>query len=165
MTTSVSGKVEVKVSGNLTSSIDLGSNKYSFSESFSQSFANGTAANQVNAVFTDERSISGNDDLDLAGGLTDAHGNTLTFTSIKAIMIEANSANAANLIVGAEGSNPFGTLFNDNSDAIVVPPGGVFVLTNPAATGFAVTASTGDILRVAPASGTLSYKIVLLGEV
>jgi hypothetical protein len=131
-------------------------------------FANGTAANQANQRFDDTRSVnaSSTDSLDLAGGLTNAFGTTLTFTSIKYIRISAASTNGDNLEVGGN-ANAFGTIFGDDTDKIIIPPGGHFVLSNPAATGFVVTASTGDVLDIANADSgaAASYDIVIIGEV
>lgn len=161
----LTGTVSLKFNGTYSDTADLGTLSHSFAELFSNTFTSGTGANQVNSMFADNRSISGNDDLDLAGGLTDSFGNTVTFTSVKAILIRATSTNTDNLVLGAEGTNPFSTPFNDATDAIIIPPGGLFCLTNPAANGFVVTAGTGDILRVAPTSGTQAYDIIILGEV
>lgn len=43
---------------------------------------------------------SASENLDLAGGLTDDFGATLTFTAIKEIIIHASSANTNNVLVG-----------------------------------------------------------------
>lgn len=161
----LTGTISVKYKGAYSDSPDIGILSHAFAELFSNTLTNGTGANQANTIFSDNRSISGNDDIDLAGGLTDSFGNTLTYTSVKAIIIKAADANSANIIMGAEGANPFATIFNDATDAILIPPGGMFVLTNPAADGFAVTAGTGDILRFAPASGTQAFDLIIIGEV
>lgn len=160
-----SGNITLKFKGSYADSPDVGSLSHSFSEQFAQAFTNGTGADQANAIYTDSRDISGNDDLDLAGGLSDSYGNALTFTSIKAIIVKAADDNTANITMGAEGTNPFGTMFADDSDSLVLPPGAMFCLTNPAADGFTVTASTGDILRFAPASGTQTYELIIIGEI
>lgn len=165
MAKTFTGKVSVSISGTLTTDADIGTNKYSFGKTYSHDFTNGTGANQCNMGWTDTRTTSGNDDLDMAGVLTDAVGAAITFTSIKTIAIKAADANVGNLIVGAEGTNEFASMFGDVSDTLIIPPGGILVLTAPGATGYAVTASTGDKLRIAPSSGSVTYDIFLLGEI
>src|SRR4051812_14107572 len=77
----------------------------------SLSFELGAGALQANTFFSDYRTLAASavDSLDLAGVLTDAFGQTITFTEVKAIYIENGSA-VDDLAVGA-GSNPFLTLF------------------------------------------------------
>lgn len=165
---SLSASVKLIVAGTLSNTIDIGSAGYSFNKTFSQTFANGTGASQANQIWTDSREISGsgNDDLDMATSLTNAFGTTLTFTSIKGIIISAASANGGNIEVGAEGTNPFASFFGDATDQLVIAPGGFFGLVNPAADGYAVTAGTGDILRIANTDGSaVNYDIMIIGEV
>lgn len=128
-------------------------------------FTNGAGANQADRIFADRRVInaSTNDDLDLAGVLTDAFGASLTFARIKGIIISSDSANVQNFSVGA-GTNPFINWISGTTPAIIVRPGGLFMTLAPDATGFAVTAATGDILRVANGAGSaITYDIVLIG--
>jgi hypothetical protein len=165
---SLSASIKLSVSGSLSNAIDIGSAGYSFNKTYTNNFANGTGANQANNIWTDSRSVnaSSNDDLDLAGSLTNAFGATLTFTNVKAIIIKSDADNGDDLEVGAEGSADFATFFGDASDKIIVPPGGMFCLTNPGADGFGVTATTGDILRIAntDSGGSATYEIIVIGE-
>lgn len=125
-------------------------------------YTDGTGAGQADRLFADNRSISGNDDIDLAGALVDAMGTTITFARIKAIMIAAANANTGNLIIGA-GTNPFINMLNA-AGTITIRPGGLFVAcAGTDATGWAVTGGTGDILRVAPSTGTQVYDLGILG--
>ncbi|RYE84282.1 MAG: hypothetical protein EOP19_11920, partial [Hyphomicrobiales bacterium] len=114
------------------------------------SFANGSGANQASKLFSDSRTLaaSGSEDLDLAGVLAGALGGTITFASVKAIMIRAKATNANNVVVGPAASNGFLGPFGDAADRIAIRPGGVFLITAPAA-GWAVTSGTGDLLAVA----------------
>jgi len=127
----------------------------------------GTTANKADLQFHDQRTIaaSGNDDMDLAGGLSDAFGTTLTFVEIVSLLIKAASGNTNNLDVGG-GSNPFLTHLGASGDIVTIRPGGflwLFAPTNPA---YTVTAGTGDILRVTNDAGstTVTYDIVILGR-
>lgn len=146
--------------------LDLGTKSAKVSASYSQSLASGTGAAAADMIWTDERTIvaSGNDDLDLAGVLVGAFGNTLTFAKIKAIMVVAAEGNTNDVVIGGIGATGFVGPFGANTHTIAVKPGGVFVIGHPG-TGWTVTASTGDILRIAnSSSGTsVTYKIVVIG--
>lgn len=129
------------------------------------SLTDGAGANQANRVFTDQRTVaaSANDDLDLAGSLTDVFGATLTFARIKGMLIRSSPSNTQNFAVGG-GTNPFATWAGGTAPTITVRPGGVFVLVAPDATGYAVTAGTADILRIANGAGNpVTYDVVLIG--
>lgn len=123
----------------------------------------GTAANQSDLVFSDERTTAGNDDLDLAGVLTDFYGSTLTFARVKCILIKADSGNGVNLHVG--GATSAVGIFADATDELVVRPGGAAMVFAPDATAYAIGAGTTDVLRVAPSDGATSvtYDIMVIG--
>jgi hypothetical protein len=125
----------------------------------------GTTAGKCDRLFKDTRTVaaSANDDLDLAGGVTDAFGRTLTFVKVREIMIIATATNTNNVVVGG-GSNPFLGPFADATDKIVLAPGAQARITAPAA-GWTVTAGTGDILRIANSAGgtTVEYVIWVFG--
>ncbi len=127
---------------------------------------NGTASGQANALFADQRTIgaSSSENLDLAGVLVDPLGATLTFTTIKAIKIKAADANTNNVLVGGAASNTFVGPFSDATDIVAVKPGGIFMWVAPQ-TGATVTASTGDILKIANSGGTtgVTYDIFIIG--
>ena len=152
----------------LTGTADMGTPQQDFIEAFSVALTNGTGADQANNVFADQRSIgaASSESLDLAGGLTNALGATLTFTAIKAIMIQALATNGGNITVGGAASNAFVGPFGDVSDTIVLGPGDMVMLTRRSAAGMAVTAGTGDLLKVANSDGADAglYRIILIGE-
>ena len=133
------------------------------------SLASGTGAGQADLVFSDTRTISasGNDDLDLAGGLTDALGTTLTFVKIKALVVTAAAGNTNNVLVGGDATNTFLTWVVAEGDAVILRPGASLALFAGVAdaTGYAVTASTGDLLRITNSAGSTSvtYDIVIVG--
>ncbi len=133
------------------------------------SLASGTGANQANAMWADTRTLtaSSTENLDLAAVLTDAFGTALTFTKVKAILVMAAAGNTNNVVLGGAASNAFINWVGDATDVINIRPGGVFMLAAPDATAYAVTASTGDILKVAnSSSGTsVTYTIVIIGVV
>lgn len=127
----------------------------------------GTGANQADKYWSDQRTIaaSSNDDLDLAGSLTDLITGTMTFVRIKGIIVYAATGNTNNVVIGGSASNPFNTWVSGTSPAVIVRPGGLFCLMATDATSYAVTAGTGDILRLtnSGAGTTVTYDIHLIG--
>lgn len=162
------GTVKVIVDALLEGDLDLGTGRHKIDSSYSTVLANGTAANQASQMWSDTRTItaSANDDLDLAGVLTNAFGSTITFTSVKAIVVRAATANTNDVIIGGSATNPFETFLGGTNPSVTVVPGGSFSITSPEATGFVVTAATGDILRLTNAAGGTSvvYDIIIIGE-
>jgi hypothetical protein len=133
----------------------------------SMGFSSGTAAGQVDRIIADTRTIaaSGNDDLDLNGVLTDLLGGVVSLLRVKVLVVRASAANVNNVVVGGGASNPFINWATGTTPAVVVRPGGLFVLAASDATGYAVTAATGDILRItnSGAGSSVTYDIVILG--
>lgn len=129
--------------------------------------ASGTGADQADQLWTDTRTLtaSSTEDLDLAGSLVNALGATVTFARVRALYVEAAVGNANNVLVGGASSNGFINWVADATDKVVVRPGGFLLLANRDATGYAVTASTGDLLRIGNGgSGTsVTYNIAIVG--
>lgn len=170
MAESFSGSVKVSVSGTLSKDIDIGTVSHVVNSVFSNVLLNGTSAGKANEMFVDTRTLtaSSSELLDLYGGLANGVGTTINFTSIKGIIIVADSANTNNVLVGGALTGvAFRNWVSDFSDVIVVKPGGVFCLVAPDAAGYAVVDSTGDILKVANSGGTtgVTYQIILIGTV
>jgi len=150
-----------------TAPLDLGTATLPINLARSLSYANGVGANQADVLFTDTRTIaaSGTDDLDLAGVLTNAFGVTATFARVRALYVAAAAGNTNNVVVGGAASNQFLTWVGSGTDKVNIRPGGLLLVANADTTGYAVTAATGDLLRVANSgSGTsVTYDIVVLG--
>lgn len=149
---------------------------------FSDSFApvvskvlatlDGTTANKADLIFADQRAVStgANDDIDLAGVLTDAFGVTLTFVELVGILIInapiTGAANTTDLTIGL-GSNPFLGFLGGTTPTIgPIKPGGAFMIFAGDADGIGtVGAGSSDILRIANSSGaTANYQIVIIGR-
>lgn len=132
---------------------------------------NGTGANQADIAYIAERTVNtaSNDDIDLAGVLSDALGTTVAAAELVAIMVKNvqkdGTANTTDLTIGA-GSNPMIGFLGATHTLGPIRPGGFFMLACGDASGIgAVTAGTGDILRVANSSGaTNKYQICLLAR-
>ncbi|MDT9688192.1 hypothetical protein Q5762_07450 [Streptomyces sp. P9(2023)] len=128
----------------------------------------GTTAGKADKVFHDQRTLaaSASEDLDLAGVLTDVYGAAITFAKIKYIAVSAAAGNTNNVLVGAASATQFVGLLNA-AGVITLRPGATFAAMSGAAdaTGMAVTAGTGDLLKIANSAGSTSvtYDIVIVG--
>lgn len=151
---------------NYTNALDLQTPSAPLAINRQFNFLDGVGANQANRVWSDTRTIaaSGTDSLDLAGTLTDAFGATFTLARVKALMIAASPNNANNVVVGA-GSNAWSTWLGGTNPTVTVRPGGMLLVVAPDATGYAVTAGTGDILQVANSAGgtSVTYDVIVMG--
>jgi len=163
----ISLEVLARIRGTVSAAPDAGTATCPISESVTHTLANGTAADQANAVYVDAFSISASSStsIDLAGSLTDPLNNAVVFTAIKSILLEADSTNTNNIILG-NGTNPFVGPFGAGTHTVAVEPGGVMLLATRSAAGWAVTAGTGDILKLANsgAGSAVTGRIVIVGE-
>jgi len=132
-----------------------------------QAFAYGTASEQVNQIYADERTISAAtpvDDIDLSGILTDFFsGDLIRFTSIKVIFVY--NENQTELHILYMGGNTGNALFRGASlCGVPVYPGGVQLLTAPFA-GIPVSNGVNDVLRLEHGGGTqdITYMVIVLG--
>jgi hypothetical protein len=148
---------------------DLGTGGYATLPIFldwSAGLANGTGAAQASQVYQDTGTLAGSasTNIDLAGSLTNIFGTTITFTKIKLIALQADSANnvANNLQLSRGSSNGF-VWFLAASDGFYLAPGASFVWYDPV--GVTVTAATGDILTLTNGAGTntITYRILIIG--
>lgn len=132
-----------------------------------RSLSYGTGANQVNKIYFAKRTLAATtfDLLDLAGGLTDPTGATITMTALKlayiALMTQDGTnalrigpqaqANAGAFMWGGTGATVYHTTYSDWEDYRPI-------------TGWTVTAGTGDIFPIYnPGATSVDYAILLLG--
>lgn len=156
-------EVQAQVNVTLLDSTASGSGAISDSLDFNQllSFATGTGAGGAQVQYRDSRTMSGSsENLDLAGGVVNAKGKTVTLTKVKGLLFHADPANAGNVTVKF---NPTNGLTTPCNGEVVLPPGAVFLLASPDANGWAVTAGTGDIIQVQGATGRI-YEVFVFGE-
>lgn len=131
----------------------------------------GTGIGQVDRVYSREHAIASGAalDLDLAGSLTDGLGNVVAFAELVGVLIinrgEDGSVNSTDVTVGG-GTNPFDGFWGTAGDQVVLPPGGFLMVGADGAAGIgAVVAATGDILRIANASGAVAkVQVMILGR-
>ncbi len=169
MSTTFAGNARLTLTGDLESAATLGSVSHLLSYVNNPAFTNGVGANQANMIYAGTRTLaaSANELLDLDSALNNAFGAAIVFTSIKGIIVVAAAANTNDVLVGGAASNAFINWVGDATDIVTVKPGGMFCLMAPTAAGYAITAETGDILKVANSSGTtgVTYDLILLGTV
>jgi hypothetical protein len=123
----------------------------------------GTGYGKADIAFFDTRTLaaSTSENLDLAGVLTDAFGQTIAAAKVKAIEIENPEASLSTLTVGAAASNTFLGPFTSATHSVDLKPGDKAVFVSR--TGWTVAAGTGDILKVANgAGGSVNYNIKLI---
>lgn len=128
-------------------------------KSFSQAPGSATV-DQSDLLYADQRTLGNNatENLDLAGVLVSPIGGTITAAEVTAIYFEVVSGQ---IIVGAAASNGFfGPL---NAAGTLSLNAGDFVPLLSRA-GWPVTATTGDLLKVAAGSAGAVYKVVIVGR-
>ncbi len=160
--------VNLRINASLTKTIDLISAGLTAPLAVNEtiSFATGTATTLADLLWFDQRTLaaSATESLDLAGVLTDAFGASLTFVKIKGLYVKAAAANVNSVILG-NGTNPFiGPFGAAGASEQYVVPGGMYLNVHPT-TGWTVTPTTGDILKVAnSAAGTaVTYDVAIWG--
>lgn len=161
---SLTGKIRLNVEATDSRTADLETATSPTSLSATWAITSGTGLNQANIVWSDERTLTtgANEDLDVSGGLTGLFG-AVPFVKIKGVIFVANAANTTSLTVSRPAANGV-PLFAAASDAVVLTPGGFFVLVDPSAAGIAVTAGTGDLINVLNGAGaSATYRVGLIG--
>jgi hypothetical protein len=165
---SLTGNLRVSVTTELTSSLDKGTATSAESINISMPITSGTGASQGNQVFSDTRTLSAssNEELDLSGSLSNGLGDTVTFTRIIGLVVEAAAANGDTISVGGAAANGFESWVGATGDLVKVRPGGALVLVAKDATGYAVTAGTADLLKIAndDSAAAGDYTIYLIGS-
>lgn len=168
---SLEARLQAKLNIAIAEAVDGGTRQADLAAALSKTFSStgsAGAAGYASKCFSDTRTLtaSSSESLDLAGSLVDALGNTVSFSKIRAILVMAASGNANQVIVG-NGTNPFiGPFGAAGASVIHVDPGGYFLAVKDDAAGWTVTASTGDVLKVANSGGgtSVTYTIFILGE-
>ena len=161
--------LKVQISSTATKALDLTTSRDVLDINVTTTLSNGTGANQANQHWHDQRSLAAaaSEELDLAGGLTDVFGDTVTFTRIKAMYIK-NNGTASSLRVGGATATQFYPFVVDSSDILLIKPGGRVYIEAPDVNGMSVGAGTADTLKIAHGnedSVALTYDIVLIGTV
>lgn len=130
-------------------------------------WGNGTALNQADRLYTKRHLITTGTPLalDLAGTLVDLMGNTITMARVNAIIVVSGSTTAGEIMTVGAGSNPLLNWIIATGDGNKAGPDGAVVCVDPSATGYAVTAGTGDVLQISLAAGTnVPVDVIIIGR-
>ena len=153
MAASVTSQIDVRISSQYANTVGLQEVAAPLSLVKSITLSSGTGAGSADKVYSQQYSIGtgATQSIDVAGSLTDSMGVAFTPARIKAIYIGSAAANTTNLTVFGDAAHvPFlGTV----ATSFTMKPGGAFLLVDPGATGYVVTASTGDIIKIVNAAG------------
>lgn len=166
----VNAEMTLSVSGRFTKA-NTSLNSTSVSQNFSTTSTYttlGAGANAINEEYIAVRTLAGgaSENLDLAGSLTNFFGETITFARIKAISIELlTTTTSTSIEVGGAAANQFVGPFGAANDTVEVLNGGALAMFSAGATGWTVTAGTGDQLKILNNDGanTATYRITLYG--
>jgi hypothetical protein len=167
MTAGVSARIDVSVTATNEGTGDLGNPTVSNSAVRSLIFTPGNdAVTKADILWSDTRTLvaSATENLDLNGVLLDAFGANANFAEVVALWVEAASTNTNNVVIGGAASNQFVGPFGAGTHTLALGPGEFVLLSSK--NGWAVTAGTGDLLKVAnSAAGTsVKYNIMVIGR-
>ena len=159
---SLSLAIRASFDGVFTGSQDLTSAVENIAIAKALSLANGTADNQANEFWSDQRTLAAtSENHDLYGSLTNALGDTIQFIKVRALMVfNRSTTSGENLTLS--GSFLELTPFGGTSPTIDVQPSGVFLLTAPV-DGMTVTDSSADTLTINSGAATIVHDIVIVG--
>lgn len=161
---------KVSVTAKWLAAPDLGSVLASLTKSYGPTLTDGAGAGQANELYHKQRTLAASvtEDLDLTGAvLLDPLGGAVTLARVKGLVIAAAATNTNNVVVGAAASFAWTGLLGA-THTVTLRPGAVFAAFAGVAdaTGYVVTAGTGDLLKVANSGGTTSvtYDIIVYGS-
>lgn len=165
----LTSRIDLTVAANYSATLDLATAQANLLKTYSAVMQSGVGAGQADKTFHDTRTLaaSASEDLDLAGVLLDAFGATLTVVKLKAVIIAAAAANTNNVLVGGVAAGVSSFLSPAATGIITVRPGGFFAICagQADATGYAVTATTADLLHIANSAGgtSVTYDVIMIG--
>ena len=135
---------------------------------FKHSFTDGTAADEADVLWHDERTLSAaaNDDLDLTALARTIFGGALTVTlsKVKALLIVNTHATAGeDLTLGAAATNAWVGPFGAATHTLDVSAESSVLLINRK-TGWTVSDGSSDVLRITNSgTGDITYRIAIIG--
>lgn len=167
MSTTLAARLQLILTHAFVSALDLTNPVDNARIDLSANLADGSAAGQANQVWHDRRTlVAASELINLSGtganAKPNAFGETAAFATVKGLVIRnRTTTSGANLIVG-NASAAFVTPFNAATDRLKIYPGGLIVLWAPN-TGYAVTGTTADDLKLDSGSATIEYDIYIIG--
>lgn len=159
--------LDLTLRGAIVGVADLSTPSATVIKAFTDAMTSGIGLEQADTIWADERTLAAttSENLDLSGALTNDLGATAIFAKVKVICVHLKTLTAGyTLSVGGAASDAFINWVGDATDIIKVGAGGIFLIYNPDLAGYAVTASTGDILKVNNTNAaSVTYDIIVIG--
>jgi len=168
----LTAKIEAKITATASWDSDMAAPSVPFIKRILISLADGDGADEADEIFADTRVLaaSANEELDLAGVLTNIKGETITFARIKAILLYNSShlqdtPTDADITFESPAANGLAGLFKALGDGLDYAAGAGVLMFDPGATAWPVTAATADLLKVTNNDGSdqARYDIVIIG--
>lgn len=163
----LSARVQSNVYGKLTTTPGMGALSWEGQRGNTRDIADGSGANQATKVFSSLRQLASaaSENIDFSGSLTGPDGSSAVFTAIKALYIKAKETNVNDVVIGGATTNAWVGPFGAATHTLALKPGEELLITNFSAAGWAVTAGTGDLLKVlnGGSGSVVDYEIVAFG--
>jgi hypothetical protein len=156
------------IQGLLTQSVGLSEASLPLEFPGQIALVDGTGAGQANQVYRARRTLAASavEDLDLSGtSLQNPFGVNLALARVKTVAIAALAGNTNNVVIGGAPTNAWVGPFGAATHTKAVRPGGFELWACSDVTGWPVTATTADLLRIANggAGSTVTYDILVIG--
>lgn len=167
--TQLAGFIELAIKLTSGKSADLATALAELSAGVKDALTFGTGDGQINQIWHDRRTLAAStpEDIDLAGALTNAHGGTVTFATVKFLFIHNRSdkqgtPTAAVLRIGG-GTHEWQGFFAAAADKLTLRDGAWLVWASPN-TGETVTVDTADDIGIEETAALQAeYDIVVAG--
>jgi hypothetical protein len=164
MTLSATAQVRLRLIASQLNAMDYGGNGTEMLDQWEGNvFTGGTAANQVNLFWADQRTINpgANETLNLKNAsLTNGIGNAVAMDVVKAVYIENTSTALTLKINGAATTVAFTSA---NTETIDLPPGAWVCFCCGTAAAWDSATNVGIKIAASAGAGTLTYNIVVIG--
>lgn len=165
MATALTQDIRVKFGCVYTNALDLTTTDDSLAKQYKWTTTNGTGTDQADQLWHDTRTLAAGatDNLDLAGGVTNAFGTTMTFAKVKGVFIKNNSTTSGEYFTVGNATAPVQLWFGATTGTELLQHDACTLHVNNKS-GWTVTAATGDTLKIVN-SGTASntYDIIIWG--
>lgn len=166
----LTSSIRAIIGATLTNNIDLAQRSLPVNVTRVLSLATGTGNGQADMIWSDQRTLgpSATENLDLAAGalLDPLTGAAMTFARVKVLLAyAAASNNIANPVQVTRPASNGVPIFMAAGDGVSLAPNAVLLIAATDATGFLVTAGTGDLITFTNGAGTnsVTYDVVIIG--
>lgn len=175
MARSLTSTIKVQLTGEYTN--DSTGAKDILNLNANNTLTNGTAANKAQRLWESTGrtlSASSSETIDLydlasvdigAGAGLDSLGQSFALTGIKAIYIRNHADSGGAIAIGNESTTAtFNSPFEgSDTSAVTLEAGGIFLITDPSASGMAVADTSNHLLKITDAGSGSTYDICVIG--